>query len=107
MGNLQGFGSVEVSTWDSVSSIIIFSVPKLFSHLWILDRGQSSEGLQAHLAAEAQRDGGHRVEVHHWRLLLVLLGASLGTSILTYGGFHKWGHPQNGWFIDVYSGKSY
>ena len=47
----------------------------------LLDRGQSSEGLQAHLAAEAQRDGGHRAEVHHWRLLLVLLGASLGTSI--------------------------
>ena len=59
--------------------------------LWIPSgsRGQSSEGLQAHLSSEAQRDGDHRAEVHHRRLLLVLLGASLGRNLWTKS-MDKW-----------------
>ena len=38
------------------------------------------------------QDPGHESEVDVWE---------------GCGGVHKWGHPQNGWFIDVYSGTSY
>ena len=73
-------GSLHVLPCSPQISSKIGKSPGMITGSLDQSRGQSSEGLQAHLSSEAQRDGDHRAEVHHRRLLLVLLGASLGRN---------------------------